>query len=577
MKSLSLKNKIITLFGISLIITIVTAYFSVKYVIGNYINNSYDSRMASNVSLISSEIKQSLERDISVIESLDFGVIGIRDTKQKLGYEQVVKLINKTALSDQGSLDKEQAQYYIDLARDHQEGIKVTQIFSENGQAKVIVSKKKNGVVDFFTIDLGLIGELIQRYSVPGVYFELLDQQDNSIYSTGKLNLELKQTDVVTVADSNWYLRSYIDTGYIKNIIDNINQDITKYMSLCAFIMLAFSLIILNVQLDPLTKLKTLVESLAGSDADLTQRINLSRQDEIGDISKSVNSFIDNLQALFQNISRSNQALNDAREELDVQIGRNVSTVASYNTQNESLSDAINDIRQSSLDIQQQTHQAMDLAEQVNLQVSEAAEKGGIAENTVLMLGENTAQISSSIGVMDTVSQGISSILSSIQKIADQTDLLALNASIEAARAGESGRGFAVVAEEVRVLASKTRSSTIEIDQFLVQFSNSSEQIIGQMSQVLESSELSRNSTLEVINQIQLIEKAVGEINTINSSISKASDIQCSMMKKLNSEIELSNSLSDEITHSANAIVSVHGDISRVSTALTKDVAIFKV
>ncbi|MCA0934179.1 methyl-accepting chemotaxis protein [Vibrio alginolyticus] len=533
--------------------------------------------MASNVSLISSEIKQSLERDISVIESLDFGVIGIRDTKQKLGYEQVVKLINKTALSDKGSLDKEQAQYYINLARDHQEGIKVTQVFSESGQAKVIVSKKKNGVVDFFTIDLGLIGELIQRYSVPGVYFELLDQQDNSIYSTGKLNLELKQTDVVTVADSNWYLRSYIDTGYIKNIIDNINQDITKYMSLCAFIMLVFSLIILNVQLDPLTKLKTLVESLAGSDADLTQRINLSRQDEIGDISKSVNSFIDNLQALFQNISRSNQALNDAREELDVQIGRNISTVASYNTQNESLSDAINDMRQSSLDIQQQTHQAMVLAEQVNLQVSEAAEKGGIAENTVLTLGENTAQISSSIGVMDTVSQGISSILSSIQKIADQTDLLALNASIEAARAGESGRGFAVVAEEVRVLASKTRSSTIEIDQFLVQFSNSSEQLIGQMSQVLESSELSRNSTLEVINQIQLIEKAVGEINTINSSISKASDIQCSMMKKLNSEIELSNSLSDEITHSANAIVSVHGDISRVSTALTEDVAIFKV
>ncbi|MEX3070503.1 methyl-accepting chemotaxis protein [Vibrio alginolyticus] len=260
-----------------------------------------------------------------------------------------------------------------------------------------------------------------------------------------------------------------------------------------------------------------------------------------------------------------------------MQIGRNISTVASYNTQNESLSDAINDMRQSSLDIQQQTHQAMVLAEQVNLQVSEAAEKGGIAENTVLTLGENTAQISASIGVMDTVSQGISNILSSIQKIADQTDLLALNASIEAARAGESGRGFAVVAEEVRVLASKTRSSTIEIDQFLVQFSNSSEQIIGQMSQVLESSELSRNSTLEVINQIQLIEKAVGEINTINSSISKASDIQCSMMKKLNSEIELSNSLSDEITHSANAIVSVHGDISRVSTALTKDVAIFKV
>ncbi|MCV5941409.1 hypothetical protein OFN64_32555, partial [Escherichia coli] len=83
------------------------------------------------------------------------------------------------------------------------------------------------------------------------------------------------------------------------------------------------------------------------------------------------------------------------------------------------------------------------------------------------------------------------------------------------------------------MLASKTRSSTIEIDEFLVQFSDSSEQLIGQMSQVLKSSELSRNRTLEVIDQIQLVESAVSEINTINSGISQASDIQCEMMKKL--------------------------------------------
>ncbi|MDF4835345.1 methyl-accepting chemotaxis protein, partial [Vibrio parahaemolyticus] len=191
-----------------------------------------------------------------------------------------------------------------------------------------------------------------------------------------------------------------------------------------------------------------------------------------------------------------------------------------YSKQSESLSDAINDIRLSSLDIQQQTQQAMELAQQVSSRVSEAVVKGNIAENIVITLGENTDKISSSIGVMDTVSQGISSILSSIQKIADQTDLLALNASIEAARAGESGKGFAVVAEEVRMLASKTRSSTIEIDEFLVQFSDSSEQLIGQMSQVLKSSELSRNRTLEVIDQIQLVESAVSEINTINSGIS---------------------------------------------------------
>ncbi|MCV5900951.1 hypothetical protein OFN63_33185, partial [Escherichia coli] len=88
-----------------------------------------------------------------------------------------------------------------------------------------------------------------------------------------------------------------------------------------------------------------------------------------------------------------------------------------YSKQSESLSDAINDIRLSSLDIQQQTQQAMELAQQVSSRVSEAVVKGNIAENIVITLGENTDKISSSIGVMDTVSQGISSILSSIQKI----------------------------------------------------------------------------------------------------------------------------------------------------------------
>jgi len=577
MKPFSLKNKIIALFIVSLLITIIAAFFSVKFVIGDYINKSYDSRMISNVNLISSEIKQSIERDISVIESLDFGIIGIRDTQKKLGYEQVVKLINKTALSDKGSLSKEQSQYFINLASDHEEGIKITQIFSESGQAKIIVSKKKNGVIDFFTIDLSLIEGLIKRYSIPGVYFELIDEQNNSIYSIERENLDLKKTDTITVANSRWYLRSYIDYSYIDSTIGGINKDITKYMSFCAFVMLVVSLLILNIQLSPLSKLKVLVENLAGSDADLTQRIKLNRTDEIGDISKSVNAFIDNLQFLFVNISKSNFLLNYAREELDLHIGRNVSTVASYNAQSKKLLEAIDNIRQSSLDVQKQINQSMELADKVSHQVREAARKGSFVENIVITLSEDTEKISTSIDVMDTVTKGIGSILNTIQKIADQTDLLALNASIEAARAGESGKGFAVVAEEVRILASRTRSSTIEINEFLDQFSNSSNQIVRQMSNVLKNSELNRNSTLEIIGQIQMVEKAVDEISMISSSVSIAAIDQSSKMDKLDAEIQLTNDLSEDITDSASSIARVHGDISQVSMALTKDVSIFKV
>ncbi|HAS6159005.1 TPA: methyl-accepting chemotaxis protein, partial [Vibrio vulnificus] len=207
----------------------------------------------------------------------------------------------------------------------------------------------------------------------------------------------------------------------------------------------------------------------------------------------------------------------------------------------------------------------------------EAARKGSFVENIVITLSEDTEKISTSIDVMDTVTKGISSILNTIQKIADQTDLLALNASIEAARAGESGKGFAVVAEEVRILASRTRSSTIEINEFLEQFSNSSNQIVSQMSKVLKNSELNRNSTLEIIGQIQMVEKAVDQISMISSSVSIAAIDQSSKMDKLDAEIQLTNDLSEDITDSASSIARVHGDISQVSMALTKDVSIFKV
>ncbi|HFG1904365.1 TPA: methyl-accepting chemotaxis protein, partial [Vibrio cholerae] len=404
-----------------------------------------------------------------------------------------------------------------------------------------------------------------------------IDEQNNSIYSIGRENLDLKKTDTITVANSRWYLRSYIDYSYIDSTIGGINKDITKYMSFCAFLMLVISLLILNIQLSPLSKLKVLVENLAGSDADLTQRINLNRTDEIGDISKSVNAFIDNLQFLFVNISKSNLLLNYAREELDLHIGRNVSTVASYNAQSKRLLEAIDNIRRSSLDVQKQINQSMELADKVNHQVREAARKGSFVENIVITLSEDTEKISTSIDVMDTVTKGISSILNTIQKIADQTDLLALNASIEAARAGESGKGFAVVAEEVRILASRTRSSTIEINEFLEQFSNSSNQIVSQMSKVLKNSELNRNSTLEIIGQIQMVEKAVDQISMISSSVSIAAIDQSSKMDKLDAEIQLTNDLSEDITDSASSIARVHGDISQVSMALTKDVSIFKV
>ncbi|MGY5452009.1 methyl-accepting chemotaxis protein [Agarivorans sp. MS3-6] len=577
MKYVSLKNKIMILFVVSLLVTIITAYLSAKYVIGDYINVSYEKQMVKNVSFISSEIKQSIERDISVIESLDFGIVGIRDTKEKLGYEQVVKLVNKMALSDKGSVSPDLSLYFVNLAKNHEEGIKVTQIVSAEGYPQVIISKKKNGVVDFFTKDLSFMGSLIERYSIPGVYFEVYDNQKNPIYSTLASGLEKQQAVEINIYNSSWFLKSYIDKSYIDQLTRGINQDITKYLAICALVMLIFTLICLKTQIDPLIKLKDLMENLAGHDADLTQRIELRRRDEIGQISRSVNSFINNLQSLFKGISSSNSALNQARDNLDNQNDSNITTIASYGEQSRVLTAAIETIRESSVEIQHRSEEAMQQTRQVIGNVSSAVDKGRSAERNVNTLVENTKNISVSMEVMDSVSKSISSILDTIQQIADQTNLLALNASIEAARAGDAGKGFAVVADEVRLLASKTRSCTSQIDQLLIQFSDSSKQIKDQMKGALESCDVSKFTTLDVIKQIKLIQDSAKQINDINECITQASSHQCLVMKALSAEVEQTNSLTQDITHSADEISAINREFRRVSDELTSSVVLFKV
>lgn len=577
MKSISLKRGVVALFVISLLITISTAYFSMNWVVGDYIRSDYNQRANKSVELITHEIEASLNRHIAIIDSLDFGIIGIRDTKIKLGYEQVVKLINKTALSDTGSLTAEQAQFFYDLAKRQQSARQVIQMISADGRPQVMIVREKSGIYDFFTIDLGFVGDVINKYTLPGVYFEVTDASDHVVYTNLKGHNLTPREQTITAEGATWRLRSYLDDSYFDRVTWTINAEIIQYLVLCAVVMILVTLLALKHQLNPLIDLKDLMKKLAEHDADLTQRVVLNRRDEIGQISASVNRFIDKLQRLFQHIFDSNTALNQAGTALAEQNTNNMLAVDAYHVQSQQLVAAMGLLKQSAAEMQQQSMEATAIADQVKGRVNDAVAESHCAEVTVDALVENTAQISAAIGVMETVSQGITHILGTIQQIAEQTNLLALNASIEAARAGESGRGFAVVADEVRLLASKTRSCTTQIGELLLQFSGSSEEIAHQIVVTRESSDACRNVTKQVVVQMQKMQDAVERIISINTMISSSSQQQGIMMRELNGHVSQTNRLSDDISQCAAAISAINQRIDQASAQLTDRLQAFKV
>lgn len=577
MKYISLKLGMIMLFSVSLLVTLITAYFSMQSVVGDYIREDYAKRVSKNRDLINDEIKKTLEKEISIIEGLDFGIIGIRDTKTKLGYERVVKLVNKMALSDEGSLDKETTHYFYELAKKQTNPIVVFQVFSENGRPQVLISREKSGIFDFFTIDLNFIEHLIEKYSMKGIYFEVISENGKVIFST----LKSKQWDplvsIIDVEGSVWKLHSYLDDSYFNDVTNEINYKIIKYLLICSIVMVILTVLLLRHQMKPLIELKEVVQNLSEQDADLTQKITFNRSDEIGNIAQSINLFIEKLRVLFEHIINSNQAVNQAGDLLDEYNRMNQAAVSEHSRHNDALMMEMKKIRHSSLEIKKHSSEAEQLTDQVKENVHLAVQESHQAEEAVDILVEKTGNISTAMEVMGSVSQGIHQILAIIQQIADQTNLLALNAFIEAARAGDAGRGFAVVADEVRILASKTRDCTTQIGQLLTQFTTSSEDIEQQMAATRDSSESSRTMTRQMVERVQMMREVIDHINELNKNIAFSSDQQCLLVTELNGEVEQNHELSSKIVDCAKTISEINQQIREGSEQLTYRLHRFKI
>lgn len=319
------------------------------------------------------------------------------------------------------------------------------------------------------------------------------------------------------------------------------------------------------------------VEDISKGDGDLVTRIPVASHDELGKLAGGVNRLLDKLQGLVRELLGDIGCLEESTGGLR-QISSQVDNISeSQRQQLAALVTATGEISKAIHEISQHAQQTSD---QTHIAQQSASEGLVLLERNVEMNRQLAASVSDAgrmVAQLESESERITSVLDVIRGIAEQTNLLALNAAIEAARAGEQGRGFAVVADEVRTLASRTQRSTEDIQQMISSLKQGVQSAVqamdkgsGQMQVTLEMADRMRN-------ELAGIQQMVSKVLDMNFQIASATEEQSSVMEEMNRTVSELNSLTEEAAALSGTVMQTGNDLDELAQQLAGRVRHFKV
>ena len=324
------------------------------------------------------------------------------------------------------------------------------------------------------------------------------------------------------------------------------------------------------------TGLHKLMQDVSAS-KDLSLRASPDGSDELADIAESYNEMAAEFERTIEQIVTSSTQVSQAASELATLTMRSGDGALQQQNESRSLATAINEM---SATVQSVAHSASDAATASETADQAAAQGRSVVNQAVAGIQELARQVentSDAIRELEHESENIGTVLSVIQGIAEQTNLLALNAAIEAARAGEQGRGFAVVADEVRTLAQRSQESTEEIRAIIERLQSGAKGAVNAMANGHEQSQTTVAQAQQAGKELDAIAGAVTEINGMNMQIASAAQEQSAVAEEINRNIINIADVTDQATNDIEAISQTSRDLASLAENLNRTIAEFKV